>query len=77
MSDNEDKKKQEELMRTMALLKVAFDMKHKKYHGFEYLVDSALKDLHIDPLDFAKFTQENREPLEQTVKKHGYNQDDK
>ena len=72
MSGDEDRKKQEELMRTMALLKVAFDLKHKKYHGFEQLVDQALKDMDIDPRDFAQFTESNREPLEKVVKDKGY-----
>ncbi len=68
----EDHKRQDELMRTMALLKVAFDLRHRHYNGFEHLVGEALRDMDIDPEDFTRFTEENRAPLENRARLHGY-----
>jgi len=69
---SEDRQSQDELMRTMALLKVAFDLRHRHYHGFEHLVGEALRDMDIDPQDFARFTEDNRSPLEQQARDRGY-----
>jgi len=67
-----DRRHQDELMRTMALLKVAFDLRHRHYHGFEHLVGEALRDMDIDPEEFTRFTEDNRAPLEARARDRGY-----
>jgi len=70
---DDDQRRQDELMRTMALLKVAFDLRQKRYHGFEQLIDEAVRDMDLDPVEFAAFAEEHRDDLEDAVHEHGYN----